>query len=166
MAEANKTIKTGIMYRSLAFERGAIDADKRTVEMSCSSEMAVERWFGFEWQEGLDCGGPYAPYSQSERRQFYIAAFEKLLSTGHVYPCVCSRQDVLRALRSQRPDVDFSHPTYYLANPKIADDPSPHGLPPWQLNLFRWLARNARPLTDSLGLPPNSVIEFGVEVKL
>src|SRR5436190_21009326 len=58
------------------------------------------RWFGFEWQEGPDCGGPYAPYSQSERRQFYVAAFEKLLSTGHVYPCVCSRQDVLRALQA------------------------------------------------------------------
>jgi KUP system potassium uptake protein len=75
-------------------------------------------------------------------------------------------QDILRLLRAQRPDVDFSHPTYYLANPKIADDASSHGLPAWQLNLFRWLARNARPLTDSLGLPPNSVIEFGVEVKL
>jgi KUP system potassium uptake protein len=75
-------------------------------------------------------------------------------------------QDILRLLRAQRPDVDFSHPTYYLANPKIADDTSSHGLPSWQLNLFRWLARNARPLTDSLGLPPNSVIEFGVEVKL
>ena len=74
--------------------------------------------------------------------------------------------DILRLLRLRRPDVDFSHPTYYLANPKIADDISPRGMPSWQLNLFRWLARNARPLTDSLGLPPNSVIEFGVEVKL
>lgn len=74
--------------------------------------------------------------------------------------------DILRHLRAKRADVDFSHPTYYLADPKIADDPSPRGLPDWQLNLFRWLARNARPLTDSLGMPANSVVEFGVEVKL
>lgn len=74
--------------------------------------------------------------------------------------------DILKHLRKQLPDVDFSHPTYYLADPKIADDPSRRGLPSWQLNLFRWLARNARPLTDSLGIPPNSLIEFGVEVKL
>ena len=73
---------------------------------------------------------------------------------------------ILRNLRRKRPDLDLEQPTYYLAKPAIADDRTKHGLPGWQLNLFRWLARNARPLTDSLGLPPNRVIEFGVEVKL
>lgn len=48
MAAKSKTIKTELFYRSLTFERGAIDEAKRTVEMSCSSELAVERWFGFE----------------------------------------------------------------------------------------------------------------------
>src|SRR5438132_1419761 len=56
------------------------------------------RWFGLEWQEGPDCGGPFGPYSQSERFHYYRAAFEKLLSAGFIYPCTCSRQDVLRAL--------------------------------------------------------------------
>src|SRR5207253_8869930 len=56
------------------------------------------RWFGFEWQEGPDCGGPFAPYSQSERCDLYMAAFEKLLAGSFIYPCVCSRQDVMRAL--------------------------------------------------------------------
>ena len=74
--------------------------------------------------------------------------------------------DILAHLRKARPEVDFSHPTYYLASPKINEDDTPHGLPSWQRNLFRWMARNARPITDSLGLPPNSVIEFGVEVKI
>jgi len=74
--------------------------------------------------------------------------------------------DILKHLRKQRPSTDFSHPTYYLASPKIAPDPSAHALPAWQRNLFRWMTRNARPLTDSLGLPPNSVIEFGVEVRI
>lgn len=74
--------------------------------------------------------------------------------------------DILRHLRKQCPEVDFSHPTYYLASPKIREDLTPSGLPSWQRHLFRWMTRNARPLTDSLGLPPNSVIEFGVEVKV
>lgn len=74
--------------------------------------------------------------------------------------------DILFHLRKERPNVDFSHPTYYLASPKIRDAKGPGALPHWQRNLFRWMARNARPLTDSLGLPPNSVIEFGVEVKV
>ena len=68
------------------------------------------RWFGLRWQEGPDCGGPHAPYSQSERVDFYRAGFEKLRSAGRVYPCYCSRQDVLRAL--QAPHAGDEEPIY------------------------------------------------------
>jgi len=68
------------------------------------------QWFGFLWQEGPDCGGPYAPYSQSERLSLYREAFEKLRAAGFVYPCVCSRQDVLRAL--QAPHAGEDEPIY------------------------------------------------------
>src|SRR5882724_558470 len=43
------------------------------------------QWFGFHWQEGPNCGGQFAPYSQSERLEFYREAFEKLRSGGFVY---------------------------------------------------------------------------------
>jgi glutamyl-tRNA synthetase len=68
------------------------------------------RWFGFHWQEGPDCGGPCAPYSQSERMDSYRAGFEKLRREGRVYPCYCSRQDVLRAL--QAPHAGEEEPVY------------------------------------------------------
>jgi glutamyl-tRNA synthetase len=68
------------------------------------------RWFGFGWQEGPDCGGLFAPYTQSERRSFYCAAFKKLRAWGFVYPCTCSRQDVLRAL--QAPHDGEDEPVY------------------------------------------------------
>ncbi len=68
------------------------------------------RWFGLEWQEGPDMGGPYGPYSQCERRGFYIDAFEKLRGAGQIYPCACSRQDVLRAL--QAPHSGEDEPIY------------------------------------------------------
>jgi glutamyl-tRNA synthetase len=58
------------------------------------------RWFGFEWQEGPDCGGAWGPYSQSERRSFYVAALEKLRAGGFVYPCACSRKDIRDAARA------------------------------------------------------------------
>jgi len=64
------------------------------------------RWFGFEWQEGPDIGGPFAPYSQSERFAFYRAALEQLKVAGHVFPCTCSRQDVLRAAAAPHPGED------------------------------------------------------------
>lgn len=75
-------------------------------------------------------------------------------------------KDILSHLKRERPDIDVSKATYYLASPKIADDMGPRALPGWQRALFRWMTRNARPLTDSLGLPPNSIVEFGVEVKV
>jgi len=68
------------------------------------------RWFGFRWQEGPDCGGPYGPYSQSERHGFYRAGFDALRSRGVVYPCYCSRQDVLRALNA--PHASDDEPIY------------------------------------------------------
>ena len=58
------------------------------------------RWFGFEWAEGPDCGGPFAPYNQSERLPFYRAALEKLLAGGFIYPCTCSRKDIANAARA------------------------------------------------------------------
>ena len=67
-------------------------------------------WFGFKWQEGPDCGGPFAPYSQSERLHFYRAAFEQLMQGGFVYPCTCSRQDVLRSVAA--PHAGEDEPLY------------------------------------------------------
>ena len=64
------------------------------------------RWFGFQWQEGPDCGGPFGPYTQSERRALYQQAFEKLHQNGFLYPCACSRQDVLRALAAPHEGED------------------------------------------------------------
>jgi len=55
------------------------------------------RWLGIEWAEGPDCGGPFAPYVQSERRAHYLAAWEKLREQGNIYPCTCSRKDVAQA---------------------------------------------------------------------
>jgi glutamyl-tRNA synthetase len=55
------------------------------------------RWLGIEWTEGSDCGGPFAPYSQSERRQYYLAAWKNLRNRELIYPCTCSRKDVAQA---------------------------------------------------------------------
>jgi glutamyl/glutaminyl-tRNA synthetase len=68
------------------------------------------RWFGIKWQEGPDVGGPFAPYTQSERRQFYLAAFARLKAGGFVYPCTCSRKDVQRAVTA--PHAADDEPIY------------------------------------------------------
>ena len=54
-------------------------------------------WLGLRWSEGPDCGGPCAPYSQSERRGRYLAAWRNLRDGGFIYPCSCSRKDLEQA---------------------------------------------------------------------
>ena len=54
-------------------------------------------WFGLQWDEGPDVGGPFRPYRQSERRALYLDAWRKLLAAGLIYSCRCSRKDVLQA---------------------------------------------------------------------
>ena len=68
------------------------------------------RWFGIDWDEGPDIGGPFAPYVQSERRRYYLEALEALRIGGYVYPCKCSRKDVMQA--SLAPHDENEEPIY------------------------------------------------------
>ncbi len=54
-------------------------------------------WLGMHWSEGPDCGGPYGPYSQSERQAHYLEAWRRLREGGFLYPCTCSRKDLAQA---------------------------------------------------------------------
>jgi glutamyl-tRNA synthetase len=69
------------------------------------------RWFGFEWQEGPDIGGKFAPYNQSDRYSFYHAALEKLRDGHFIYPCNCSRRDIQSAVRAPHA-ADDEEPIY------------------------------------------------------
>ena len=64
------------------------------------------RWLGINWSEGPDCGGPHSPYSQSQRRDFYLDAWRKLRDSGAIYPCTCSRKDVAQAAAAPNNEVD------------------------------------------------------------
>jgi len=68
------------------------------------------RWLGIPWSEGPDCGGPFAPYTQSERRVWYLDAWQGLLERGAIYPCTCSRKDV--ALAAGAPNEGDDEPMY------------------------------------------------------
>ncbi len=87
------------------------DLDRHRCKAEFVSAMMEDlRWFGFDWQEGPDLGGPHAPYSQSERMPLYRAAFQRLRAGGFLFPCTCSRQDVLRALAA--PHAGEDEPVY------------------------------------------------------
>jgi len=67
-------------------------------------------WLGIHWQEGPDIGGPYAPYSQSERHPHYLAAWRTLRNSGFLYPCKCSRREL--ALAAAAPHESDDEPNY------------------------------------------------------
>jgi glutamyl-tRNA synthetase/nondiscriminating glutamyl-tRNA synthetase len=67
------------------------------------------KWFGLDWDEGPDIGGPHGPYRQSERDSIYLEQVEKLLAQGDAYYCFCTaeqleaeRQEELKAGRQPR----------------------------------------------------------------
>ncbi len=83
------------------------DLDSTRYKMEFFPAMIEDmKWFGFEWQEGPDCGGPFAPYNQSERMDYYRAALEKLEAGGFIYPCTCSRKDIRSAARAPHAEDD------------------------------------------------------------
>ena len=83
------------------------DLDSTRFQMEFADAMLEDlRWFGFAWSEGPDCGGPFAPYNQSERMFSYRAALEKLRAGNFIYPCFCSRKDIQAATRAPHANDD------------------------------------------------------------
>jgi glutamyl-tRNA synthetase len=50
-------------------------------------------WLGIHWDEGVEKGGPYAPYYQSQRGQLYRDAVMRLLDSGHAYPSYETKEE-------------------------------------------------------------------------
>ena len=87
------------------------DLDRPRV-LPASSERILHdlRWLGLDWDEGPDSGGPYAPYIQSERQTIYNFYLQRLLDSGLVYPCYCSRADIARVASAPHADEGPRYP--------------------------------------------------------
>ena len=59
------------------------------------------RWLQLDWDEGPDRGGPFGPYTQSERLPLYQEFANRLVAKGAAYRCYCSPQR-LAALREEQ----------------------------------------------------------------
>jgi glutamyl/glutaminyl-tRNA synthetase len=60
-------------------------------------------WLGIAWEPPM--------VSQSERVELYHTAFERLLESGFVYPCRCSRKDLARMMHAPHEEID-DEPVY------------------------------------------------------
>lgn len=58
---------------------------ERDSEESYQQLLEALRWLGLDWDEGVEVGGPFAPYRQSERMDLYADVAARLLAAGHAY---------------------------------------------------------------------------------
>ncbi len=85
------------------------DLDRPRVRPGTSERMLSDlRWLGLDWDEGPDIGGPYAPYTQSERQEIYRSYLQRL--ADRVYPCYCSRAEIARAASAPNEDEGPRYP--------------------------------------------------------
>ncbi|GKT51617.1 glutamate--tRNA ligase [Colletotrichum spaethianum] len=73
------------------------DTDRtRIVDDAVERLLADLKWAELNWDEGPDVGGPYGPYEQSKRLDYYKKYTEKLLDEGKAYRCFCTAHDLER----------------------------------------------------------------------
>lgn len=103
------------------------DTDKvREVEGSIAQIENSLRWLGIDWQEGIDKGGDYGPYLQSERLDIYQQWAHKLVEQGRAYADPYTPEE-LEAFREQakaekRP---FLYRDHRPENPPVWDGSQP-----------------------------------------
>jgi KUP system potassium uptake protein len=71
----------------------------------------------------------------------------------------------LRRLRLPGLEVDLNQVSYFLSRETLLATRHP-GMAIWREKLFAWMARNARPATSYFNLPPNRVVELGMQVEI
>lgn len=59
------------------------------------------RWMGLQWDEGVEVGGAYGPYRQTERMQSYADHTNRLLAEGKGYYCFCSAEKLEAERKAQ-----------------------------------------------------------------
>jgi glutamyl-tRNA synthetase len=87
------------------------DLDRPRVRQGATQQILDDlRWLGLDWDEGPDTGGPYAPYTQSERIDIYKQYLRRLQDAGLIYPCYCSRAEIAQA--ASAPHQESEGPVY------------------------------------------------------
>ena len=66
----------------------------RSTDESIQAILDGLRWLGLDWDEGPGVDGPHAPYFQSQRKAIYQEHIERLIASGHVYRCYCTKEEL------------------------------------------------------------------------
>lgn len=99
---------------------------KREVPGAVENIMESIKWLGLEWDEGPDIGGPFAPYTQSQRLDIYKEWATKLYESGNAYADPYTT-DELQAFReqAQKEKRPFLYRDHRPENPPAWDGSQP-----------------------------------------
>jgi glutamyl-tRNA synthetase len=66
----------------------------RDSEESYRQLLEALRWLGLDWDEGVEVGGPHAPYRQSARLGIYADVAARLLEAGYAYESFATPDEI------------------------------------------------------------------------
>jgi glutamyl-tRNA synthetase len=66
-------------------------------------------WLGIDWDEGIDVGGSYGPYRQSERKEIYQEYAQWLIEHDHAYYCFCTPERLEQVRKAQMANKTPTH---------------------------------------------------------
>jgi glutamyl-tRNA synthetase len=66
----------------------------RDSEESYLQLLEALRWLEIDWDEGVEVGGPHAPYRQSERHDIYREVLGRLIDAGAVYESYSTADEI------------------------------------------------------------------------
>ena len=72
------------------------------------------KWCGFQFDEGVNIGGSYGPYRQSERKHIYKEFVQQLLDQGHAYYAFDSAEElneIRKTLEQQKKSFKYDAQT-------------------------------------------------------
>ncbi|MFC2585636.1 MAG: glutamate--tRNA ligase [Corynebacterium matruchotii] len=94
-------------------------------------------WLGMDWDEGVEKGGPHAPYRQSQRMDIYTDVLEKLKQGGFVYPAYSTAEEVEARHKAAGRDPKLGYDNYDrdLTEAQIAVFEAEGRKPVWRLRM-------------------------------
>ncbi|WP_243227631.1 glutamate--tRNA ligase [Microbacterium sp. CIAB417] len=66
----------------------------RDSEESYQQLLEALRWLEIDWDEGVEVGGPHAPYRQSQRHELYREVLDKLVAAGVAYESYSTAEEI------------------------------------------------------------------------
>lgn len=134
------------------------DTDQeRLVDGATQLIMDTLAWLGINHDEGLDVGGNYGPYIQTERKDIYQKWAQKLIDKGHAYADPYSQAEV-QAFREQAKVAKkaFLYRDYRPKNPPRWDGSQPLRFKVTDVKRYTW----NDPVMGELSAGPEALDDF------